>query len=190
MPPRSALWTLLLLTGALAALPLAMPATAIAQTSSGAAAFYEDTLDTSASIAIPNVQVSVFASRSQTPAGTVSTARVGLFDFTTHEFKLCESANFDLRIVPETATLALVIEGGVNCTIGENVTVLCKATSNSGVFHQLTNGTAQVPGFERFTIHGVIDEYSDLTCELDAFGLLLISPEVGTARSVRQKTTE
>ena len=54
MPPRSALWTLLLLTGALAALPLAMPATAIAQTSSGAAAFYEDTLDTSASTNIPN----------------------------------------------------------------------------------------------------------------------------------------
>ena len=188
MPPRSALWTLLL-TGALAALPLAMPATAIAQTSSGAAVFYEDTLDTSASTAIPNVQVSVFASRSQTPAGTVSTARVGMFDFTTQEFKLCESANVDLRIAPQTATLALVIEGGVNCTIGEEVTVLCKATSNSGVFHQLTNGTAQVPGFERFTIHGVIDEYSHLTCELDAFGLLLISPEVGTARSVRQRST-
>jgi hypothetical protein len=189
MPPRSALWTLLLLTGALAALPLAMPATAIAQTSSGAAAFYEDTLDTSASTNIPNVQVSVFASRSQTPAGTVSTARVGMFDFTTHEIKLCESANFDLRIVPETATLALVIEGGVNCTIGEEVTVRCKATSNSGVSHLLTNGTAQVPGFQQFTIHGVIDEYSHLTCELDAFGLLLVSPEVGTARSVRQRTT-
>ncbi len=83
MPPRSALWTLLLLTGALAALLLAMPATAIAQTGSGAAAFYEDTLDTSASTAIPNVQVSVFASRSQTPAGTVTyrpSGHVRLYD--------------------------------------------------------------------------------------------------------------
>ena len=140
MPPRSALWTLLL-TGALAALPLAMPATAIAQTSSGAAAFYEDTLDTSASTAIPNSNRYLAFSPAvyRLPAGSCSYPPQWACSTFRRRSSNCVRAPISiLRIAPpQTATLALVIEGGVNCTIGEEVTVLCKATSNSGVFHLL-----------------------------------------------------
>ena len=98
-------------------------------------------------------------------------------------------ASFDITIAPRGATLTFVTEGGFNCPIGEEVVVSCEVTPNSGILSNKTSGTAKLGAFgQQFTTHGATDTLNNLTCEVSAFGVQLVS-DGGSAGKERSTTT-
>jgi len=166
---------------------LIMTAASTLAQSGGAQSFDMDTLNAFASTS--DLSIFVFAERSQSPSGTSGFAVANLFNLSTNEFRQCQNANFDITIVPGRASLSFVTEGGFNCPIGEEIVVSCEVTPNSGILHNVTNGTAKLGAFQQqFTTHGVTDTYNNLTCQLSAFGIQLVS-DGGSAGKERSVTT-
>jgi len=142
---------------------------ASAQSSTGAQPFNNDTV--SAFTMTSDLSISVFAQRTESPLGTNGFAVINVFDFSTFMFSQCVTSNFDLRISNARATLSFTTDGGFNCSSGQPVAVTCQPTSQSGVFHNVTNGTANIPVFDqRYTTHGLIDSFTNLSCALTVSG--------------------
>jgi hypothetical protein len=149
--------------------------------------FSNDALNAFAST--PDLSISVFAQRSQDPSGTSGFAVFNLFNLSTFEFTQCQNGNFALTVLPTSTTLSFVTEGGFNCPVGQQIVVSCAVTSNSGILHNVTNGTAKL-GFsnQQFTTHGVANTYTDLTCNLSGLGVQLFS-DGGSASTMQNFTT-
>lgn len=162
-------------------------ASALAQ-SNGAQRFDRDALNAFAST--ENFFIFVFAERSQNASGTFGFAVVNFFDLSTNEFRQCVNAGFNLTVLSNgRAALSFVTEGGFNCPIGAEIVVACEATADSAFLHNVSNGTAKLGSFDQqFTTHGRQETYNNLTCQLNAFDVELVS-DGGSAGTERNVTT-
>jgi hypothetical protein len=141
---------------------LAGPGAAFAQSSQAAQHFDRDSLN--AFVSTAEWSALVAADRSSTPAGISGYAVLNRFDFN-GGFSQCLAGNFELTVNNGRATLSFMTQDGFNCVAGERVSVDCQATSESGLFHNVTNGTARILAFDQqYTTHGVIDTYNSLAC--------------------------
>lgn len=156
----------------------------VAQGNNGAQKFNQDTLDSF--IITDELFVGVFAQRSESQFGDPSFAVVNVFNFLTNDFRQCVSTDFDLIVNNGRALLSFVTESGFNCPAGESVLVDCNGTTDTFAFHNVMNGRASMPS-GKFTTHGRIDQWNNLSCVLTALGADGVSP--GSASRQRMTVT-